>query len=232
MQFIESSDLYVRAVIYRLSKDGYQLEYLLCPMIHIGSPQYYDEVLQRLMECDLIFVEGVHSKKISFLRQSMRFVGRSKRLGLMHQSDADLARINDRTQHADMDVSEFDSHWSAMSLAAKFILTILAPCFFVYFAMFGSRRLVGKVLAFDDLPSRREIVQDNEHFDEIDNLLKEKRDKNLIRIIETHFQENQDEKLLIGVMYGARHMRAVVRFLMNRLGYKITASDWVKVFDL
>ena len=41
MQFIEKNSFNVRSAAYRLKKDGSGLEFLLFPMIHVGSKEIY-----------------------------------------------------------------------------------------------------------------------------------------------------------------------------------------------
>lgn len=39
-------------------------------------------------------------------------------------------------------------------------------------------------------------------------------------------------KKVIGVVYGAMHMRNVIRFLLSGLNYRVAGAEWVTVFDL
>jgi hypothetical protein len=57
MQFIEKNSFNVRSAVYRLQKPNDPLEFVLFPMIHVGSKQFYDEVRQRLLNCDLILAD-------------------------------------------------------------------------------------------------------------------------------------------------------------------------------
>jgi hypothetical protein len=36
----------------------------------------------------------------------------------------------------------------------------------------------------------------------------------------------------VGVIYGARHMRNAVDFLLRNLNYHVAKAEWVTVFDL
>jgi hypothetical protein len=58
-----------------LKKDGQGLEFILFPMIDIGSQELHDEVSERLAKCDLILAEGVDSKKASLPSQSLIYEG-------------------------------------------------------------------------------------------------------------------------------------------------------------
>ena len=76
MQFIEKNSFNVRSAIYHLKKDGAGLEFLLFPMIHVGSQNFYDEISRRLTACDLILAEGVASRRASLLTLSYQIVKR------------------------------------------------------------------------------------------------------------------------------------------------------------
>jgi hypothetical protein len=68
MQFIEKNSFNVRSAVYELKKDGTGLEFLIFPMIHVGSREFYEEMSRRLSTCDLILAEGVKSKRQISLR--------------------------------------------------------------------------------------------------------------------------------------------------------------------
>ncbi len=74
MQFIEKNTLDVRSAIYHLKKNDENLDFVLFPMIHIGTKEYYDDISRRLASCDLILAEGVKSKKAQLLTLSYRIV--------------------------------------------------------------------------------------------------------------------------------------------------------------
>jgi hypothetical protein len=37
---------------------------------------------------------------------------------------------------------------------------------------------------------------------------------------------------MVGVVYGAMHMRNAINFLLNVLNYRVAKAEWVTVFDL
>ncbi len=43
MQSIEKNSFNVRSVVYSLKRDDSHLEFLIFPMIHVGSTEFYDE---------------------------------------------------------------------------------------------------------------------------------------------------------------------------------------------
>jgi hypothetical protein len=87
MQFIEKNSFNVRSAVYHLKKDGAP-DFLLFPMIHVGSQTFYDDIAQRLMTCDLILAEGVASKRAHLLTLSYRIIKRIRRMDLVTQQDA------------------------------------------------------------------------------------------------------------------------------------------------
>jgi len=56
MEFIESTSFFVRSVLYDLvhPSEEIKLRFRLIPMIHIGSKNYYQEILSHLNECDQV----------------------------------------------------------------------------------------------------------------------------------------------------------------------------------
>jgi hypothetical protein len=64
------------------------------------------------------------------------------------------------------------------------------------------------------------------------SLLIDERDKKLIRHIEDLHNMNFEERKLVGIVYGAMHMRNVTGLLLDKLKYRIANSEWITVFDL
>ena len=82
------------------------------------------------------------------------------------------------------------------------------------------------------MPSSDEILYEDESFEKLDSLLIDERDKKLIGHIEGLYQGNCKDKKLVGIVYGATHMRNVTSFLIRKLKYRIVKAEWVTVFDL
>lgn len=109
MQFIEKNSFNVRSAIYRLQKDGEGLEFVLFPMIHVGSKEFYDEVSDRLAKCDLILAEGIDSKKANLLTRSYRIVKKIRRMDLVTQQEGmKVASFRHKLMNADMEGRAFD----------------------------------------------------------------------------------------------------------------------------
>ena len=232
MQFIEKNSFNVRSAVYRLRKDGSALEFLIFPMIHIGSSEFYDEISRRLASCDLILAEGVKSRRANLLTLSYRIVRHIRRMDLVTQQDGmRVESFRAKILNTDIEAAVFDERWSSLPISLRAQLLVLIPIFVVYLFLFGTRETLAESLALDDLPSSEEILADDEDFEPLDSLIIEERDRILLEHV-ARLENQQNEARQIGIVYGARHMRNTVRFLMQKLKYHIAKAEWVKVFDL
>lgn len=232
MQFIEKNSFNVRSVVYRLRKDGSALEFLIFPMIHVGSSEFYDEISRRLASCDLILAEGVKSRRTNLITLSYRIVKHIRRMELVTQQDGmRVESFREKILNADIDGAAFDERWSCLPRSLRVQLIVLVPIFVVYLFFFGTRETLAENIALDDLPTSEEILSEDEDFEPLDSLIVDERDRILIEHI-ARLEDQQKEPKQIGIVYGARHMRTTMRFLMQRLNYRIAKAEWVKVFDL
>lgn len=233
MQFIEKNSFNVRSAIYRLKKDGEGLEFILFPMIHVGSKEFYGEVSDRLAKCDLILAEGVESKKANLLTRSYRIVKKIRRMDLVTQQEGmKIASFRDKLMNADMEGRAFDEQWSSLPLTLKTQIFFLMPVYVIYLFLFGTRETIAKNIAVEDLPSSNEVLLADDDFDKLDSLLIDERDRRLIRNIASLHEANGQDKKTVGIVFGAMHMRNVTSFLLHKLKYRIVEAEWVTVFDL
>lgn len=232
MQFIEKNSFNVRSVVYSLKRDDSRLEFLLFPMIHVGSTEFYDEISRRLVSCDLILAEGVKSRRGKLLTLSYRVVKHIRRMELVTQHDGmRLDSFRGKILNTDIDGAAFDERWSSLPISLRLQFVVLVPIVVVYLFLFGTRETLANYIALDDLPSREEILSDDENSEAFDSLIVNERDRVLIEHV-AKLEEQQNEPRQIGIVYGARHMRNMMRFLMQELNYRVAKAEWVKVFDL
>lgn len=234
MQFIEKNAFNVRTAVYRLRKEGAQLEFCLFPMIHAGSPEFYAEISRRLDQCDLILVEGVRSKKANVLVYSYKILKRIRRLGFVLQQDAmDLKGFGAKIVNTDIAGDAFEARWSALPILLHLQLFLLVPIYVVYLVIFANRETIAKQIAMDDLPTNEEILETgDEEWEALHTLLIDERDRTLIDHLRRLDEDKSEEFRCIGVVYGAEHMRNVIAFLMHQMNYHVAKSEWVTVFDL
>jgi hypothetical protein len=233
MQFIEKNSFNVRSAVYRLQKPNDALEFVLFPMVHIGSKQFYDEVRQRLLNCDLILMEGVQSKRVSLLTLSYRVIRKIKRIDLVTQQEAlKISDLSERIINADMGGKNFDNRWAELPVMLRIQLLLLLPIYVSYLLLFGTRDLIAENIATDDLASRDEILNYDEELGKLDRLIVDERDQVIIRNIDQLYETRGKERKIVGIVYGAKHMRNITIHLSEKLGYFITGSEWITVFDL
>jgi hypothetical protein len=228
MQFIEKNSFNVRSAVYHLKKAGSGLEFLLFPMIHVGTKEFYDEVSARLSCCDLVLAEGVRSKKVNILTLSYRVIGKIRRMDLVTQSEMNLDHLRGKIMNSDLEAQVFDRHWSSFPIHQRVEQFIYVPFVVLYLLLFGTRDLLAEHLALEDLPNSEELLFE----DVMDSLFVDERDRKLIRVLAQLDDEATDEKQVVGVLYGAAHMRNTMRFLLDKLKYRIAKTEWVTVFDL
>ena len=233
MQFIEKNSLNVRSAVYHLKRDGAGLQFVLFPMVHVGSKEFYDEISRRLAACDLILMEGVNSRKSKLLTLSYRIVKKIRRMELVTQQEGlQVSRFRDKIVNPDIERRAFDERWSSLPLRLRAQLLFFIPIYVIYLFLFGTREALAENIAVEDLPSSTVILFADESSEKLDSLLIDERDRKLIdSIAKLHDSDRRDAKI-VGVVYGATHMCNVISFLLDRLNYRVTEAEWVTVFDL
>ena len=63
----------------------------------------------------------------------------------------------------------------------------------------------------------------------IDELFIKKRDRRLIHHMERQMKIHAGVPKTIGVLFGALHIPAVMKFLIDDLGYKVKSAEWLIV---
>ena len=233
MQFIEKNSFNVRSAVYRLKKDGSGLEFLIFPMIHVGSGEFYQEISRRLSSCDLVLAEGVKSKRANMITLSYRIVKHIRRMDLVTQQDGmKVDEFRAKILNADMEGPVFDQRWSSLPVVLRIQLFIIVPIYVVYLFLFGTRETLARNIALEDLPSSDEMLSNDDDSEPLDSLLLDQRDQGLIEHIARLENTPPEESCCVGIIYGARHMRSIVGYLMQKLNYRVAKAEWVKVFDL
>jgi len=230
MQFVETNSFEVVSAIHELGRPDESLHFVLFPMIHIGEKNYYEDVAARASRCDLLLVEGVPSV---WARMATRAYGLlAGRLGLVTQRELNLKTLGPKNINADMSAEEFNSAYARLPFLAWAILPIFLPLFGLYFLFTGSREYLAKKLETTDLPSRKDILNTTSETDALESLLVNRRDRAFVKRLESFFEESSGKPLTVGIMYGAKHMPAIFRFLSSRLGYRVISSNRAVVFSL
>ncbi|MDH5233024.1 MAG: hypothetical protein OEY38_23470 [Gammaproteobacteria bacterium] len=227
MQFLESSVIGLRAAIYQFSSSEHNLEFVVFPMVHIGDPLYYQQILKQLGACDNVIFEGVKSKKIWFLTQSYKIVAKRKSLGLVTQNSAlRLKELPLNLIHGDVSEDKFNKAWSEIPLYFRILVSLLAPLYGVYKYLSASRESLAQGHTLDDL-NTMEDLSDTDAEIALNKVILDDRDRELIATIEKHVKLHRNKQEKTAIIYGAKHMPAVVTVLTTKFGYRVTNSEWV-----
>ena len=231
LQIIESTDYGVRSAVLRLEAGEADPAFVLFPMIHVAEPAFYEEIGRRLEDCDLVLCEGVRSPTSSLLTSSYRFYADSPRLGLVSQSSMKMSHVADRTLHADVQGEAFEARWWRSGTWLRFLVPLVAPFFGLYLRHFGTRRFIAHGLGLNLRRSRADNLREGDDR-ELRALLLDWRNRRLIRVIDQQRRKHRDGEVSIAVLYGAGHMRAVLRHLLDECGYRVAKAEWTTVFEL
>ena len=229
MQFIENNVFGVRAAIYSLLRTEGPPRFLLFPMVHIGSSDYYSQVHKKLNECDVILFEGVRTSRARVIALSYRFIARRRRLGLVTQ-DASLFRgLRGRLIHADVGPGEFNDNWSQIPWHIRLAILLISPLYGGYHYLTATKESIGKKMKKEDLASAEDVMS-GDFAPSVDAAILTSRDTKLVAAIDS-MVASASSPATIGIVYGAAHMQAVTAALMEKHHYRIDGSEWLTVFD-
>ncbi len=199
-------------------------------MIHIGSPEYYAEVRTKLKSCDLILFEGVRTLSGKMLTLAYRLVARRKRLNLVVQNVAlPLRDLGPRLICADVSSGEFQENWASIPWHLRLMLVLGSPLFGAYQYLTATRESIGRRLSTEDVQSH-EDAQSREMNPEFHEAFLDRRDAKLGAAVEAVLAE-PESPAVVGVIYGAAHMRSVTDLLMGKHGFRVAHAEWLNVFD-
>jgi hypothetical protein len=205
-------------------------KFLLFPMIHIGSSDYYTQVRTRLQGCDSILFEGVRTLSGQMATFAYRLVARRKRLKLVVQSVAlPLTCLAPRLICADVSSAEFQENWATTPWHLKLTLLLGAPTYGAYQYLTATRESIGRHLTTEDMPLREGTLSSDMN-PEMHKAFLERRDVRLGAAVEAVLAEPK-AAAVVGIVYGAAHMRSVTDLLINRYGFLVARAEWLTVFD-
>jgi hypothetical protein len=198
-------------------------------MLHLGSPEFYRAVRRQLERCDVVVVEGVGGRTASVITLAYRIGGRVRRDGLVDQGEGlDLTGLEGRIVRPDLTAAQFASGWRKISRRSRWLFLAAAPVLGVWLAIAGPRRVLGRDLGMDDLPTREEEEM-SDVLPGLDEAFLGDRDRALCHELE-RLAADTGTAATVGVCWGAAHMRAVIALLLSRLGYRLTDATWITVF--
>lgn len=228
MQIIERSSLGVRTAIWTLASKTVAPFVTLFPMIHVGEPRFYLEVKNRLENYDFILFEGLNSKVTEQVTRSYSLFPDPKKNGLMVQPDLNPEHFPGKLIHADLDGESFDEAWDKLPLKLRLLILISSPIYGIYAKFFKSGDAFFESTGLDLLESREEIFY-NEDMLQLDALILQRRDQHLIACLDRLLETQKDRHVKIAIVFGAAHMRAVLKHLVLKLDFKVQDSEWMTI---
>lgn len=130
VQFLENSVMGLRAAAYELVHAERSDTVVLLPMVHIGTPDYYEDVMQRLSGCTPIVFEGLRTRSAWLLAKSYKLVARRRSLGLVTQQSAlNLKATGAKLVHADISPEEFSRSWQQIPKVIRGAIAVAGPLY-------------------------------------------------------------------------------------------------------
>jgi hypothetical protein len=154
VQLIEVSITGVRSAVITLRCREAPLVFVLFPMLHLGTEAFYRAVSDRLSSCDVVVAEGISGRSVvvAAFTLAYRLPGRRRRLGLVKQH-IDLAGLGVPVIRPDMTAAEFGKGWRAVPALQRILVFCLAPLVGAGYWLIGTRRMLSRYAAVDDLPA-------------------------------------------------------------------------------
>jgi hypothetical protein len=231
VQFIEVSVTGVRSAVITLRAPDRQQRIVLFPMLHLGAPAFYAGVTAWLGQCAVVLAEGIREESLitRALTTSYRLPGRRGRLGLVEQR-IDYSRLTGEVINPDMTGRQLRAGWQAVPILQRFVLLLVAPVMGAVFWLLGTRRMLARYAATEDLPDAAEIMV-RDKAQALTELLLDRRDALLATALDDVLVQYADEPVDIAVVYGAGHMPALTRYLVAKYGFRPREAEWLTVFD-
>lgn len=200
----------------------------LYPMVHVGDERFYRESYDEAFSHDVVLVEGVRSPVSRNLTRTYRWIN-FERLGLVRQprtppQETVVARII----RADLTTEEFHREWRKVSLRLRAAIVFAAPIYGLYRRLFASRESLARNMCLEDRKSSDEILSWSPSFDAVYQSILHARDERLVNCLVAELEGGEKQ---VAIVYGARHMRAVLRELARR-GFSCSNSSWRTIFSL
>lgn len=224
MQIKEISDFSFRVALYLLKKDN--LEFVPIPMCHIGSKEFYQDVMKEMDKCDKILYEGVRVKGAKF----MTYEKVAKRLGLTAQyHEVEMKKYKEKLIHADFDEQKAQEEWGKVAWTERFAFKVFTPIFFTIAPFFLNKRKFAKLLKNDNELVDYDPLKDDKP-DSLDLFMLKKREDVIFQEVDKIMQNDNGEIKRIGILYGAGHMRNVIHYLKTKYKFKMKDSWFLTVF--
>ncbi len=227
MQIVSGNALDTRVAIYHFTKPQSPHQFITFPMIHIGEPQFYQEIARKLTQCDIVLYEGIASKTGVLSIKSYESIARHLGLSIQREEIKKEELKQVEMIHADLSKQEFEGYWRKIPLHQRVLFNSMT-----LFSYFYTLTQVTRTDLLDNksINLRDEIPYLMGKKTKIDDLIMKKRDQRLIHHIERQVKIHQDTPKVIGILYGARHIQGIMQYLLDQQGFTVKDAEWVIAF--
>ena len=231
MQIIDSTGWGVRSARLTFKRPGSAAVVTLFPMIHVGEAGFYERVYRDAAGHDIVLLEGINSPIGARMVRSYSWLGKRNRLGLVVQPAFPKDGGKTRVILSDLSADEFAAAWAKVPLWIRLMVAGLSDIIGLRRRWFATRRSLAKGMTLDDKTSVDEDLNWDPATALFTRAIIDARDERLIEHLSEQIAAAPDSGRSIAVMYGATHMRAVVRALA-RDGFHCVDAEWLLVFSL
>lgn len=208
---------------------GTPISVTLFPMVHIGDERFYKEVYDEAFSHDVVLIEGGRSPVGRNLARSYRWIN-FRKLGLVRQPKAPPQEaVAARIVNADLTTEEFHREWRKVSLLLRAAFLFGAPLYGIYRRLFSSRESLARNMCLEDRKSTEELLSWSPRFEPVNHSILHARDQRLIECLAVELEGATEKR--VAIVYGASHMRAVLRELTKR-GFRSSEAGWRTIFSL
>lgn len=208
-----------------------KLKFRLIPVIHIGSEKYYQEIFDFLNECDEVIFEGIQVKAGRGFTGQYKAI--AKKLGLVTQRESlPLKKLTSKLIHADFTTASGRKNWWKLKFTEKIELEIIKPIrLFIQ-----TRGLTRQKLAKQYMHSARESFLAYGPLPDVEgtaeNFIMDTREQIVIEILKKKINLEGGKDKLVGILYGAGHMKTFSRYLIDQQNYVAQNGQFLKVFNI
>ncbi len=198
----------------------------LFPMVHVGQADFYEATYADAKTHDVVFLEGVRSPITTRITRSYRWLVGSKTMGnLIFQPRYPVADGGSRIVQADLSPAEFEAEWRLVPIWIRAAVYLLAPIMGLERRWFYSRAKLTKSMSCDDQPGLAELLALTPETGALTQAILHARDHRLIELIGVELDSASMNPSSLAIIYGAAHMRAVVKYLATR-GFIVREAEW------
>jgi len=237
VQLLESTVFGLRSARISLKSPISPVEVTLFPMVHVGELDFYRAVYADACSHDVVLVEGVRSPIVRRITRVYRWLASSKRVRLSVQpADPQSSTCRATIVHADLSGAEFEAIWRKIPVRIRLAIYVYVPIVGLRYRWFGSRQSLAKGMSFEDLSSREDTMSwdwdPDPEFAALHHAIVGGRDARLLERLCDQLDKNDQKVRRVAVVYGARHMRAVLHELTGNRRYYAVDATWLTIFPL